>query len=302
MCLLRLCITQCLNWRILFRTTSGLRRPCVPSPSFFSLGSIETVPGYLHRQESTLHIPRIERFFLFYVQDNTSTAARSTVGIHAACFYSYKYFSLVHYDFGFFGPLVELSLLGKLDVITRRKEVLDWVIPTRLAIQALRTDEMQASHDLSSEEISTLRMAAGQESEEAAATFWMMAMLMHPLTVFGHNVLAWMSACPCNCERKSQCQLKGRRAIEMALGKMKDFVRDLSSLPLNRFALEARQTLQNLNPAAANSLKDQFNFARGNITLRMKQCFSFWEERPWSILCIAECLLDKARDVHTHNS
>lgn len=157
------------------------------------------------------------------------------------------------------------------------------------------------SQDLTMEEIELLSMVAGEKETATveSKTFWLMALLLQPLTNWGHQVVNWLSSCPCNpkpCSPpKARCPLKGRRSIEMSLGKMNDFAAQLENTFLTEFALQAHADLPHTHLEVASSLLTQWNLRKANMALRLNQFFSSWTERPWCLLRIGECLVHKAR-------
>ena len=178
-------------------------------------------------------------------------------------------------------------------------------MPRQEPIRALKTEEISASHDIDADEIKFLILVAGSGSEGALSSeeqhkanlFWAMAALAQPLTDWGHHVVNWLHSCPCpkpcsstsksKAARSQQCSLKGRRAIDMARGHMKTFINELNAVGVSH---RARQLMRGLGANVEDSLLTQFNLAKSCMQLRVTQSFSFWGQRPWSILRIAECL------------
>ena len=185
-----------------------------------------------------------------------------------------------------------------------RRDVLSWVIPRQEPIKALRAEELNTSHDLSSDELKFLSVAVAADEDVAspgercrARLFWTMATLLQPLADWGHNVVSWLAACPCPkpCEAKRSktagCVLKGARAISLACGKMADFINQLHATGVSHRSMLLMRSLER---SVSSQLLTEFNSAKSRMLLRVQQSFGFWSERPWSILRMAECLQDEA--------
>ena len=185
--------------------------------------------------------------------------------------------------------------------------MLMWVVPRQEPIRALKTEELTASHDIDSDEIKFLTLVAGSsdafsaEERQQADLFWTMASLILPLADWGNHVTNWLHACPCPkpCSPQSQsksamqhqCALKGRRAIDLACGRMDDLISQLSNVGVSN---KAGQIMRSLEAHCRSTLLTEFNTAKSCMHLRVTQSFSFWAQRPWSILRIAECLTTQA--------
>lgn len=167
--------------------------------------------------------------------------------------------------------------------------MLDWIIPRRSPLQALRVDMLQESHDLDAQDISFLTALAGNSKQ--AQVFWCTCLVIQPLVNFGHEVVTWLHSCACGCGPTQECNLKGRRSIELASGKASEFVARLSQVKLTKFASEAHRSLLSTDAETANNLLSDFNSAKAHISLRMQQTFGFWRELPWSLLQVGECLV-----------
>ena len=179
--------------------------------------------------------------------------------------------------------------------------MLQWVLPRQEPIRALNVDQLSPSHDLDADEIKFLTLVAGsaQSADEQLKSdkFWAIASLIWPLADWGHHVVNWLHACPCpkpcsstsksKAARSNQCPLKGRRAIQMACGQMGVFITKLHSVGINP---RAHEFMKGLSTDTKNSILTEFNLAKSCMQLRMTQSFSFWEQRPWRFLRIAECL------------
>ena len=82
----------------------------------------------------------------------------------------------------------------------------------------------------------------------------------------------------------------------MACGKMQDFISRLHKQGLTQAAHALHKKLRSIDEARAADLLTEFNTAKSAMELRMKQLRSFWQQRPWNILSIGECLVvDVAR-------
>ena len=187
------------------------------------------------------------------------------------------------------------------DLLSLRHDVLHWVIPRQEPIRALNTDQLGPSHDLEADEIKFLTLVAGSglsaDEQQKSDKFWAIAALICPLADWGHHVVNWLHACPCpkpcsstsksKAARSKQCPLKGRRAIQMACGQMADFIAQLNAVGINP---RAQEFMRGLGADVRNTLLTEFNLAKSCMQLRMSQSFSFWEQRPWRFLRIAECL------------
>ena len=70
-----------------------------------------------------------------------------------------------------------------------RFEVVNWVGPRQKPIRALRTNELDVSHDLNSEELQLLASVAGDQldgpEQSEADIFWLMVELVKPLAQWG---------------------------------------------------------------------------------------------------------------------
>ena len=179
--------------------------------------------------------------------------------------------------------------------------MLQWVLPRQEPIRALNADQLSPSHDLDADEIKFLTLVAGSaqlaDEQLKSDKFWAIASLIWPLADWGHHVVNWLHACPCpkpcsstsksKAARSNQCPLKGRRAIQMACGQMGVFITKLHSVGINP---RAHEFMKGLSTDTKNSILTEFNLAKSCMQLRMTQSFSFWEQRPWRFLWIAECL------------
>ena len=152
-----------------------------------------------------------------------------------------------------------------------RKDVLDWLIPRRLPIEALSIHAVPESHDLDASDINFITQLA---ETERAVLFWAMVMAIQPLVDFGAHVVNWLHGCTCGCPTKKYiCPLKGRRAVELALGKMEDFMRELKKLPLTQPALVEHDQLAKQSNNTGSDLLSQFNTAKA---VCKKQPRSLW--------------------------
>ncbi|OLP99017.1 hypothetical protein AK812_SmicGene18471 [Symbiodinium microadriaticum] len=170
------------------------------------------------------------------------------------------------------------SVPSKLDDVdwecVERKEVLDWVLPRRRPLEALRIHDLAVSHDLDECDVQFLT----QLSHDAATSklFWCMALLVEPIVGFGSHLSRWLHKCPCGCDVKDKCVLKGRRSIELACGKIDEFVGTLKNLTLSPFAIEAHKELKWQDGSVATQLLNEYETAKGKVhvssmTLLLKQ-------------------------------
>lgn len=171
-----------------------------------------------------------------------------------------------------------------------RKDTLDWIIPRRLPIIALKPTDLQEAHDLDGQDIAFLSALASDS--KTAQIFWTTCFVIKPLVDCGHEILSWLHSCVCGCEPKAQCPLKGRRAIELACGKFHDFLKAVERKGLTKWAVDAHVNLSRVDSEVASNLLSDWKTAKANIILRLKQNFGFWEKPPWSILRVAEVLVD----------
>lgn len=149
-------------------------------------------------------------------------------------------------------------------------------------------DMLEESHDLDSQDIQFLATLASDS--KAAQIFWTTCFILQPLVNFGHSMLAWIHSCCCGCDEKTICPLKGRRSIEMACGKYKDFLKQLERTTLTKWARECHTDLVKVDPDMANNLLNDWQTAKAKVHLRIEQSFGFWGQLPWSILRVGECL------------
>ena len=150
---------------------------------------------------------------------------------------------------------------------------------------------LEEVHDLDAEDLRFLTALASDS--EAAQFFWTTCFVLQPLVNFGHNVLVWLHSCCCGCDSKTSCPLKGRRSIELACGQVTVFLKKLEAVHLSKWAIEAHTKLFTTDPGRATNLLNDWKTAKAKIHLRMKQSFGFWEQLPWSILRVGECLVVK---------
>ena len=155
---------------------------------------------------------------------------------------------------------------------------------------------LEESHDLDREDIRFLTILSSDSKRSLA--FWTMCMMIQPIVDFGHSVSSWLHSCPCNCDPKRKCILKGRRAIELACGEMDVWIGKLKALSLTKFAAAAHRKLEAEDAETASCLLTDWNNARGAVQLRMQQSFGFWKDAPWSILRIGECLVHATTDLN----
>ena len=176
--------------------------------------------------------------------------------------------------------------------------MLQWVVPRQEPIRALKADELTTAHDLDSDEVKFLALVAGSsdtfsaEEQSEADRFWAMASLILPLADWGNHVTNWLHACPCPKPCKQhRCAMKGRRSIDMACGRMNELICKLNAVGVSQ---KAGQLMRSLGNEVRSTLLTEFNTAKSCMHLRVTQSFSFWQQRPWSILRIGECLTAEA--------
>lgn len=152
---------------------------------------------------------------------------------------------------------------------------------------------LQESHDLDSQDIQFLTTLASDT--KAAQIFWTTCFILQPLVDYGHWVLSWLHSCSCGCDpkdtTKNPCPLKGRRSIELACGKARDFLAELQRVHLSKWATEAHSILRKTDLDLANNLLNDYQTAKAKIHLRISQSLGYWEQPPWSILRVGECLV-----------
>ena len=154
---------------------------------------------------------------------------------------------------------------------------------------------LEESHDLDPQDLQFLTALASDT--KAAQVFWTTCFLLQPLVDYGHGVSVWLHSCPCGCIRENPatppCPLKGRRSIELACGKVDDFLAKLERVSLTKWASEAHSALLKVDHGIATALLNDWNTAKSKIHLRIKQTLGYWKNPPWSILRIGECLIRK---------
>ncbi len=176
--------------------------------------------------------------------------------------------------------------------------MLDWVLPRRNPLIAMEIETLQESHDLDADNIKFLKTLCDNDSSDQKM-FWATAWLLKPLVDWGNHVSNFLHGCPCRKPCVADCPLKGRRAIEMACGRAAKFISSLKKVNVPK---EALTLLKGLPPAENSKLLTQWNAAKSCMELRVVQSFSFWQEKPWSLLRMGECLLDDAGELALHRS
>ena len=179
-----------------------------------------------------------------------------------------------------------------------RKDVLHWVLPRRNPLLAMEIETLQESHDLDADNIKFLKTLCDNDGNDQKL-FWTTAWLLKPLVDWGSHVSNFLHGCPCRKPCVTDCPLKGRRAIEMACGRAPKFISMLKKIHVPK---EAAKLLQDLPPSESSKLLTQWNAAKSCMELRVTQSFSLWQEKPWSLLRMGECLLDDAGELALHRS
>lgn len=135
--------------------------------------------------------------------------------------------------------------------------------------------------------------------------FWAIAFTVNVLSDWGVSTSVWLHDCMCSeshttDREKKQCRLKGRRAINLACGAWKSFVRNLEGLTLDRSALTAISNLENIDTnngrEYANFIQRCFQDCRDKMKLRCIQAFSFWDALPYSCLELGRHFADASVD------
>lgn len=157
---------------------------------------------------------------------------------------------------------------------------------------------VDGSKELSSTEIDMLLEVANLESREALK-FWATVAVIQVLSDWGVWVSKWLHGCMCyhhTTEKETkQCHLKGRRAVQLALGAWKTFCSDLKALNLTQPALSAIHKLEGHSTPEddyAKFLIDSFQQCKASMELRAVQAWSWWGSLPFSVLEMCEHLVD----------
>lgn len=177
-----------------------------------------------------------------------------------------------------------------------RYHVLLWVVRRKDAFRFLLSDLTFDSKEMSASEIEMLSSVTDLGSA-SGQKFWATALMIQVLSDWGVSVSVWLHSCACTHhetkKEKDTCSLKGRRAVELALGQWRRFVDDLAGLPLTAAALEALSQLESSNQSQWGSfLLQSFQDCKSTMLMRCKQAWSFWGTLPFSILELSQHLLD----------
>lgn len=157
-------------------------------------------------------------------------------------------------------------------------------MPRRNPLIALKVEHLTESHDLSSEDIDFLKSFCIDDNNDQRL-FWCMANLLKPLVDWGSHFANFLHACPCPKPCGKNCNLKGRRAIDMACGSVNKF-----TTLLKRVYVPKQASLL-LEGSEFPFLLTEWNAAKSAMELRVIQSFSFWTMRPWNLLRMAEGLM-----------
>jgi len=188
---------------------------------------------------------------------------------------------------------------------------LEWVSPRKQAFLLLRLDDFadKGNRDadnsgdgslLSAAQTELLRSLSASGSVEAAL-FWCTCDFARLLADWGHWFSRTAHGCPCHPKgfqkkrRDPSCPMTGRTAVlfasgfaEAAIGKL----RAISAGQMPAHAREALKELTALDPAAANSLMEDFQSAISRLVFRTQQNFGYWTKLPWSLLMIMRPFLE----------
>ena len=198
-------------------------------------------------------------------------------------------------------------------------DVMHWLAKREALIQWLEPETASAAGGgggaedaLSKTEGEGLRRLACDPQERAI--FWAVFWSSYYIQSWGYKVHTWLHECPCpmhqNKERKQQkrkrksqdqgeapvdqgehCTLKGRRMIELACGKSKEFANELQQLQLENyeFASAALRKLRALGAAQASiadNIANAFLVAQRKVLLRFNQGTSYYSSFPWSLISL----------------
>lgn len=169
---------------------------------------------------------------------------------------------------------------------------MDWILPRRNPLIALKVEHLTESHDLNSEDLKFLRSLCDDNSHDQKL-FWCMANLLKPLVDWGAHFSNFLHACPCPKPCEKNCALKGRRSIDMACGGTDRFIKLLRRASVPKQASDLLRT----SSGTFDFLLTQWNAAKSAMELRIVQSFSFWTMRPWNLLRMAEGLLNDVPQV-----
>lgn len=186
----------------------------------------------------------------------------------------------------------------------QRYETLTWVVRRKAAFEFLLADESYDSNskEMSQKELDMLTSIAKTDSPDGLK-FWATAFTVDALSSWGVETSVWLHGCMCSSheteKHQKQRRLKGRRAIQLALGAWKEFIHNLKTISLKREALSAISMLETLEDGGARYaqfLLRCFQDCKAMMELRARQAWTFWDSLPFSILELCRHYVDKSTD------
>lgn len=154
--------------------------------------------------------------------------------------------------------------------------------------------------EMSDHELQLLLSVAKADSPDGLR-FWATCHVVQDLSEWGARTSIWLHGCQCfhHQTKKEQeaCRLKGRRAVELALGAWRTFIQDLKDLGLSQDSLFALNRLEEYGDRQyASLLLEGFQDCRTKMELRCVQAWSFWDLFPFSILRMCSHFISPAND------
>ena len=150
-----------------------------------------------------------------------------------------------------------------------------WVIRRKAAFEYLLEDDTfdSNSKEMRIQELTMLKSIATPDST-TGKKFWAIAFTVKVLSDWGMETSVWFHSCQCpkaihpTDKSKKQCKLKGRRAISLACGSWKTFIRNLENLTLSNDALTALAQLDQGEQSEANFIHRCFQDRRDKMVLK----------------------------------
>ena len=185
-----------------------------------------------------------------------------------------------------------------------RYDTLKWVIRRKDAFQFLLADTNFAtdSKEMSQHELDMISAIAQADLLEGKK-FWATAFAVQVLSDWGVSVSVWSHECACvhhtSDKEKSDCPLKGRRAIQLACGQWKKFLRDLNASALSHHALAEISKLESQEPSDgefAKCILEDFQNCKAHMQFKASQSWAFWGGLPFSVLEMCQHWVDPSAD------
>lgn len=155
------------------------------------------------------------------------------------------------------------------------------------------------SKEMSQRELEMISSIADTSSQEGLR-FWATAHLIQVLSEWGVETSVWLHGCMCthhaSDRERAVCKLKGRRAVQVASGQWKEFIRRLSSLSISQDAVAALSKLEQLDSGYAKFLLQSFQDCRASMEFKAKQSWSFWDSLPFSVLQLLRHWVDPVQE------